>query len=240
MVPALILNRKQLPSKDQMVESRVVFNSANELLVYDYIMPFKWSEEDTAVTPDTVVNFLKDAPKELTVRINSSGGDVGAALAIYNQLLEHGNVTTIVDGYAFSSAGWLALAGQNRQICNGGLFMMHNPYTIGQVNSLASVENLKQRWESHRDSIVDIFTSRTSLKADDVKNMMEAETYLGAQESVNKGLFHSVRNGRPETAILNCLELPEAARNKVELPRPDIEALNRRMLNIRRNFGSGS
>lgn len=237
---SLILNRKQLPSKDQMVETRAVFNSANELLVYDYIMPFKWSEDDTSVTPDQVINFLKDAPQELTVRINSSGGDVGSALAIYNQLLEHGNVTTIVDGYAFSSAGWLALAGSNRQICNGGLFMMHNPYTVGHVNNLASIDNLKQRWESHRDSIVDIFTSRTSLKAEEVRNLMEAETYFGAQESVNKGLFHSVRNAKPETAILNCLELPETARNKVDLPRPEISELNRRMLNIRRNFGSGS
>lgn len=237
---SLILNRKQLPSKDQMVETRAVFNSANELLVYDYIMPFKWSEDDTSVTPDQVINFLKDAPQELTVRINSSGGDVGSTLAIYNQLLEHGNVTTIVDGYAFSSAGWLALAGSNRQICNGGLFMMHNPYTVGHVNNLASIDNLKQRWESHRDSIVDIFTSRTSLKAEEVRNLMEAETYFGAQESVNKGLFHSVRNAKPETAILNCLELPETARNKVDLPRPEISELNRRMLNIRRNFGSGS
>lgn len=237
----LVLNRKQLSDKSQMLETQVVFNAAgNELLVYDYIMPYKWNEDDPSVTPEMVTNFLKDAPKDLTVRINSSGGDVGSALAIYNQLLEHGNVTTIVDGYAFSSAGWLALAGNNRQICNGGLFMMHNPWTIGNVNNQASIDNLRQRWESHRDSIVDIFTSRTSLAAEEVRNMMEAETYLGAQEAVNKGLFHSVRNGRPENAMLNCLELPERARNMVELPRPDIAALNRRLLNLRRNFGSGN
>lgn len=233
----LVLNRKQLPSKDQMVETRAVFNSANELLIYDYIMPFKFSEDDPAVTPDQVINFLKDAPKELTVRINSSGGDVGSALAIYNQLLEHGNVTTIVDGYAFSSAGWLALAGNNRQICNGGLFMMHNPSTVAFVDSLQAIENCKQRWEAHRNSIIDIFTSRTPLKREDVSDMMEVETYLGAQDAVGRGLFHSVRNVRPDTAILNSFALPEAALSKADIPKPDLTDLNRRMLNLRRKFG---
>lgn len=232
----LVMNRRNLPS-GQTLECQVTFNEANELLIYDVIMPFKWSEGDTAVTPNDVMNFMKDAPADLTVRINSSGGEVGSALAIYNQLLEHkGKVTTVVDGYAFSSAGWLALAGQDRQICNGGLFMMHNPYLYDKIDSVEKIDTLKNRWETHRDSIVNIFTTRTSMKSEEVKNLMAAETYLSASEAVDKGLFHTVRNGKPETAMLNCLDVPAAALNKAEVPKANVQELRNRALNLKRQF----
>lgn len=233
---SLVLNRKGTPSGETL-ECRVTFNQSNELMIYDVIMPQKWYDGDTSVTPTEVVDFLKDAPADLTVRINSSGGEVGSALAIYNRLLEHpGKVTTIVDGYAFSSAGWLALAGSDRQICNGGLFMMHNPYLYARIDSLQEIDNVKNRWESHRNSIVDIFTTRTKMKSDEVTNLMAAETYLSASEAVDKGLFNSVRNGKPDTAILNCLHIPDAARNKVSITLPDVAVLKSRALNLRRNF----
>lgn len=233
---SLVLNRKSLPS-GEMLECRATFNEASELMIYDIIMPQKWYDGDTAVTPSEVLDFMKDAPADLTVRINSSGGEVGSALAIYNRLLEHkGTVNTIVDGYAFSSAGWLALAGSNRQICNGGLFMMHNPYLYEKIDSLETIENVKNRWETHRNSIVDIFTARTPMQPDDVKNLMAAETYFSASEAVQRGLFHNVRNAKPETAILNCLAIPQAAMNKVEIPRPDIASLRLRTLNLRKKF----
>lgn len=234
----LVLNRKTLPSGEQM-ETRASFNAQNELLIYDYILPQKYYDGDTSVTPSDVLNFLKDAPAELTVRINSNGGEVGSALAIYNQLLEHrGTVTTIVDGYAFSSAGWLALAGSNRQICNGGLFMMHNPYMYEKIDSQASAENAAKRWTAHRDSIKNIFTSRTPLKEEEVIDMLDKETYLSASEAVSKGLFHSVRNGKPETAMLNCLEIPREALNKAQVETPDLQSLRMRVLNVRRNLAN--
>lgn len=232
----LVVNRKPLGSGDRVLEARVAFNSSNELMIYDDIMPFKMYAEDTAVTPSDVLNFMKDAPTDLTVRINSSGGEVGSALAIYNRLLEHpGKVTTIVDGYAFSSAGWVALAGSDRQICNGGLFMMHNPYMYEKIDSESSAQNALNRWKSHRDSIVNIFTSRTSMTAEDVQNLMSKETYLSAQESVEKGLFNSVRNMKPETAMLNSLSIPKEALNKAHMERPDLKSLKLRTLNLRKN-----
>lgn len=233
---SLVLNRKSLPSGETL-ECRVTFNQSQELMIYDVIMPNKWYDGDTAVTPGEVLNFMKDAPTDLTVRINSMGGEVGSALAIYNRLLEHpGTVTTIVDGYAFSSAGWLALAGSNRMICNGGLFMMHNPYLYEKIDSMESIENVKNRWQSHRDSIVNIFTARTPMKAEEVTNLMSAETYMSAQEAVDKGLFNSVRNGKPDTAILNCLAIPPEALNKAEVPRVSLNDIRLRALNLRKKF----
>lgn len=232
----LVLNRKTLPNEQQ-IETTAAFNAEGELMIYDYILPQKYFEGDTAVTPAEVMNFMQNAPADLTVRINSSGGEVGSALAIYNQLLEHrGTVTTIVDGYAFSSAGWLALAGSNRQICNGSLFMMHNPYMYEKIDSAEAAQNAAKRWEAHRDSIKNIFTSRTSLTDAEVVDMMNKETYLSANEAVSKGLFHSVRNGKPETAMLNCLEIPREALNKAQIETPDLQSLRMRVLNVRKNL----
>jgi len=233
---SLVLNRKRMPTGDTL-ECTLALNASDELMIYDVIMPQRYDELDTAVTPADVMNFLKEAPKDLTVRINSSGGEVGSALAIYNQLLEHpGKVTTIVDGYAFSSAGWIALAGEDRQICNGGLFMMHNPYMYARIDSAKEMTNISNRWESHRKSIVDIFTSRTSMKAEEVSNLMEVETYLSASEAVGKGLFHTVRNGKPQTSLLNCLSLPEQALNKVVIDKPELTELRKRALNLRGTY----
>lgn len=231
---SIVLNSKPLDGS-RTLQTTAAFNN-DELCIYDSIVSEKWNPEDPYVTPDEVINFLKDAPSELTVRINSSGGEVGAAMAMYNRLLEHkGTVNTIVDGYAFSSAGWLALAGSNRQICNGGLFMMHNPYMYEVIDSLASIDAAKNRWEAHRNAIVNIFTSRTSMKAEEVQNLMEATTYYGAQEAVDKGLFHSVRNAQPQNAMLNCLKVPTEALNKAIMPAaPDLSELRRRALNARR------
>jgi len=231
---SIVLNSKPLDG-NRTLQTTAAFNN-DELCIYDSIVSEKWNPEDPYVTPDEVINFLKDAPSELTVRINSSGGEVGAAMAMYNRLLEHkGTVNTIVDGYAFSSAGWLALAGSNRQICNGGLFMMHNPYMYEVIDSLASIDAAKNRWSAHRDAIVNIFTSRTSMKAEEVQNLMEATTYYGAQEAVDKGLFHSVRNAQPQNAMLNCLKVPTEALNKAIMPEaPDLSELRRRALNARR------
>jgi ATP-dependent Clp protease protease subunit len=232
----LVLNTKRLPSGETLM-CKVVFNATKELLIYDYIMPHKYFDEDTAVTPSEVMDFLKDAPTDFSVRINSSGGAVGAAMTIYNRLLEHpGKVTTIVDGYAFSSAGWLALAGQERQICNGGLFMAHNPSLFTEVRNLRDIDDAKAQWVSNRQSIIDIFSARTAMNAEEISNMMDAETYMSAGEAVEKGLFHSVRNGKPDTAILNCLQIPQTAMNKVEMPKVDLAELQRKALNLRRKF----
>jgi ATP-dependent protease ClpP protease subunit len=231
---SIVLNSKPL-NGTHTLQTTAAFNN-DELCIYDMILSQKWNPDDPYVTPDEVINFLADAPSELTVRINSSGGEVGAAMAMYNRLLEHkGTVNTIVDGYAFSSAGWLALAGSNRQICNGGLFMMHNPYMFEEINSMASIKAAENRWSAHRDAIVNIFTSRTSMKADEVQNLMEDTTYFGAQEAVDKGLFHSIRNATPQTAMLNSLKVPQAALNKATMPAgPSVEELRRRALNARK------
>jgi hypothetical protein len=79
------------------------------------------------------------------------------------------------------------------------------------------------------------------MKADEVQNLMEVETYMSASEAVAKGLFNSVRNSKPDTAILNCLHIPDAVKNKADViiaqnPPIDMSALKLRALNLRKNF----
>jgi hypothetical protein len=118
--------------------------------------------------------------------------------------------------------------------------MMHNPYLYAKIDSLNEIQNVQNRWESHRNSIVDIFTTRTSMNEAQVKTLMEAETYMSASEAVTNGLFHSVRNAKPDTAILNCLHIPDVVKNRADISIAqnvvDVNALRIRALNLRKNF----
>ena len=69
---------------------------------------------------------------------------------------------------------------------------------------------------------------------------VSAETYMSASEAVTNGLFHSVRNSKPDTAILNCLHIPDAVKNRTDVTitqnEVDVKAIKLRALNLRKNF----
>jgi ATP-dependent protease ClpP protease subunit len=197
--------------------TNVGFDADRQLLIYDQIMPVNSSKGEW-ITPANVMNFLKDAPKQLTMRVNSAGGEVSAGLAIYNALREHGNVTAIIDGYAMSTAGWLTLAADHREICQNALFMAHNPYMLEEIGSLQAIQDVTNRWTAHKSAIRNIFTSRTNMSETEVDAMMDATTYLSADETVQKGICHTVRNGTPKTDVLNCLNIPAEALAKTVIP----------------------
>jgi len=203
-MPTLVLNRQEC-SHSHCVEQRLTLNGA-ELEIYDFIVPWKYDESDPSVTTQDITNVLKEVgdSEDLSVRINCRGGEVGTALAIYNRLRDHkGNVTTIVDGYAFSCAGWIAQAGDTRNIARGGIFMIHNPQMTPEIKSLQDIENVKNQWVAHQNSILDIFENRTSIPVEDVKNLMERETFLSSSDAIDQGFFDGLHEVDANLSALN-------------------------------------
>jgi ATP-dependent Clp protease protease subunit len=236
-MPSLVLNRKEV-SATHCVE-QVLNVSGSEIEIYDFIVPWKYDADDPGVATTDVTNALKEAEGDVTVRINSRGGEVGTALAIYNRLREHpGVVTTVVDGYAFSSAGWIAQAGEVRNIATGGIFMIHNPQMYPEIRSLSDIEGVKNQWEAHQKSIVDIFTERTSVSADDVMNLMEKETFLSAEDAVTAGFFDNIHKGKANLEALNYAPpstLPDSFKSHIpqvqnEIPMEDLKSQRNRLL----------
>ena len=209
---SVVINRKNV-SHTHNVETTLSVNQ-NEIELYDVIMPWKYGDEDPAVTPDDILNVLKEAEGDITLRINSRGGEVGSALPIYNRLksYEGGKKTAIVDGYAFSSAGWIPMACDERQIATGGIFMNHNPMMVSEITSLKDIEAVKSEWEAHHKSIVDIFEEATDISRQNIIDMMDKETYLSAEDAVNAGFFHSMHTNKAKLEALNYVSpntLPE-------------------------------
>lgn len=198
----IVLNRVSVGnnrSKEQVLN--VVGDNTVEL--YDTIVKWK-PDQESGVSDEAVTNLMGGLDGDITFRINSQGGDVGASLGIYNAIKSYnrGDTTGIVDGYAFSSAGWIPQACDNRKIATGGIFMTHNPQMRPPIGSLADIESVTNQWKAHKKSIVDIFTEATNLSGDKISDMMDATTWLSAEDAVNQGFFDSIE-GQADLAALN-------------------------------------
>ncbi len=169
-----------------------------ELLIYGEIVSEQWFEDETA--PKQFAESLAALNgKPLTLRINSPGGDVFAAQAIYNQLRDYpGAVTAKIDGLSASAATIITCAGDTVIMPSNALFMIHNPLTIAWGNA-DEMRKTADTLDTVRDSIVNVYLKRVGgkTKADDIKAMMDAETWLTAQEALDYGFVDSIDNETP-------------------------------------------
>lgn len=132
---------------------------------------------------------------DVTVNINSPGGDVFEGFTIYNLLVEHpAKVTVNIMGIAASAASIIAMAGDEIRMNLGTFMMVHNAWgmVVGNRHDLAEVAGTLAKIDG---AIVDIYEARTGTKRNDIEELMNAETYLSAKEAVEKG-FADIATGR--------------------------------------------
>lgn len=190
-----------MPSKFWQVKNEV--NGNSEILLYGPIAGESswWGDE---VTPRSFAEDLESlGGKDVTVRINSGGGDVFAAHAIHNQLVAYkGRVTVVIDGLAASAATIIAVAGDRIIMPSNALFMIHNP-AIGLSDYYGADELLKaaEALNAIKDSIVAAYRKRCKVSAEELAAMMDAETWMGAAECMEKGFVDEI-NGSV-TPVLN-------------------------------------
>lgn len=182
-----------MPSKFWQVKNEV--NGNSEILLYGPIAGESswWGDE---VTPK---NFAADLEslggRDVTVRINSGGGDVFAAHAIHNQLVAYkGRVTVVIDGLAASAATIIAVAGDRIIMPCNALFMIHNP-AIGLSDYYGADELLRvaEALNTIKDSIVAAYRKRCKASAEELAAMMDAETWMGAAECLEKGFVDEIQ-----------------------------------------------
>ncbi len=131
-----------------------------------------------------------DATK-IMVRINSIGGDLFGGLAIYNLLRNHGaEVTSIVEGLAASAASIVAMAGRT-VMGRGAMLMIHNPMTF----TIGDAEDHRQQadvLDKARDSLLAVYQAKTGKKAGELRKMLDAETWLTAEEAKREGFADEI------------------------------------------------
>lgn len=182
-----------MPSKFWQVKNEV--NGNSEILLYGPIAGERswWGDE---VTPRSFAEDLESLNgKDVTVRINSGGGDVFAAHAIHNQLVAYkGRVTVVIDGLAASAATIIAVAGDRIIMPSNALFMIHNP-AIGLSDYYGADELLKaaEALNTIKGSIVAAYCKRCKASAEELAAMMDAETWMGAAECLEKGFVDEIQ-----------------------------------------------
>ena len=173
----------------------------SELIIEGVIASESWYEDD--VTPKMFRDELKEHPGDVTVRVNSPGGDVSAGISIYNMLNEHeGNVTIKVDGLAASIASLIAMAGDKIVMLPGSMMMVHNPWTFaaGNADDMAQVVEML---EKTGESMIPIYSARTGQSEEKIKELLKAETWLTAQDAVDLGFADEAIE--PKTSLADAL-----------------------------------
>lgn len=129
---------------------------------------------------------IVDTPN-LTVRINSYGGDVSEGLAIYSLLSEFkGHLKTIVDGFACSAASVIFMAGEERVVPENGLLMIHNAWTEARGDSNV-MEKVAEDLRKVTQPSLNIYVKKTNLSEEEIKHKMDREEWITSQEAYEWG-----------------------------------------------------
>lgn len=158
-----------------------------------------WTGEPTEEAYIVASELLADldtlkTKDNITLHINSVGGDLYAGLAIYNRLKSlPANITTINDGLAASAASLIFQAGDTRKVNAGSNLMVHQAmgFLFGyyQLNDLNQVS---KQLRAANKTAVNVYAEASGRDADEIKRMVDAETWLTGQEAVEAGLADEV------------------------------------------------
>lgn len=160
--------------------------------LFDEISPKSFKEDLDAL----------GAIQELRVFINSEGGDVFAAQAIHSILSRHeARISVFIDGLAASSASIVAMAGDTITMPRNAIMMVHNPWTFG-IGDSAEFRKLAETLDQVRESIIAAYEDKTGLPHDRLIDLLEAETWMTAQEAVDLGFADEISQAREIAASL--------------------------------------
>ena len=157
-----------------------------------------WFDDD--VTPQLFKEDLLSGSGDITVWINSPGGDCVAAAQIYNMLMDYkGNVTVKIDGIAASAASVIAMAGTEVLMSPVSTMMIHNPATVamGDHNDMQkAIEMLNEV----KESIINAYEIKTGLSRAKLSHLMDSETWMNANKAIEFGFADGIisRNAFPE------------------------------------------
>lgn len=162
-----------------------------ELQVYDVIGSDFFGEGITVANFSDAIKQAGDY-QSIKLRINSPGGDVFEAVAIYNLLRSTGKpCNAVVEGLAASAASIIAMAGDKCTMGEGTLLMVHNAMMLAAGNA-DEMRKCADILDTVSGSIADIYASCTGMPKADVQKLMDAETWMDAQEAVDKGFADGI------------------------------------------------
>lgn len=164
-----------------------------------------WFDDD--VTPQLFKEELNGGNGNITVWINSPGGDCVAAAQIYNMLIDYkGDVTVKIDGIAASAASVIAMAGTKVLMSPVSMLMIHNPMTIAFGNK-GEMEKAISMLDEVKESIINAYEIKTGMSRAKLSHLMDSETWMDAHKAVELGFADDILNRSDTTDI----EVPQVS-----------------------------
>lgn len=215
-----------------------------EIWLYDEI---GYSFFGDGVTAKQFAKDIKGLGKvdNITVRINSPGGDVFDGLAMYNTLAQHpAKVTVYVDGLAASIASVIAMAGDTINMAENAMIMVHNAWGMSIGNS-RDMKEMADRLEKVDGSLITSYQNKTGLSIEEIMGLMDAETWMNAREALDLGFADNIVEELKMAAHFNLEKfrfknLPKITRGpapKSPSPDPQVELLKSRFAGIKQRHG---
>jgi len=171
------------------IEAKDDDNNA-EIIIYDVV---GWPYIDAF---DLIRNLGTIKAKNISVRINSPGGDVFDGVAIFNALKEHpAHVTTKIEGLAASIASIIALAGDEVQAHKNAMYMVHDPWVLAAGNQY-DLREIADILEKISGNMVDIYSQNSNIGKKEIREMLKAETWFTAKEAKERGFIDTIIDGK--------------------------------------------
>lgn len=213
-----------------------VMGSAGDdtITMYDMIGSDGWSEGVTAKRIGAALRSI--GSRDVTVSINSPGGDFFEGLAIYNLLREHPHKVTVkVVGLAASAASVIAMAGDEIQVAKSGFLMIHNAWSvvIGNRHDLRSAAEVMDQFDA---SMAGLYAQAAGITDKEAAALMDAETWMTGQAALDAGFATALLSADEVVAEQDKTNSALAAKRKVDsllakqgMPRSERRALIEQM-----------
>lgn len=180
--------------------------------------------DEGAITANRFAWLMQQASGEdVTIHINSCGGDVFDANAMAETIRAYkGNVTASIEGLAASAASYFALTADRVEMNPSALLMIHNPWGLCQGDS-ADMRKTADMLDKVRETIVGQYVRRTGMQATDVAELMDKETWFGAQEALELGFVDELTEAMPIAACATADALSRFKNKPADLAPATVE-----------------
>lgn len=186
--------------------SLVKENQTATINIYGDITSWAWFDDEiSASILSKQLEALTDV-EQIDVFINSYGGEVAEGLAIYNALRRHkAKIRTVCDGFACSIASVIFMAGDERVMNEASLLMIHNAWTYASGNA-AELRKQAEDLEKITQASVEAYKAHSSLSEEEIKALMDAETWILPNEAMEYGFATSVNKTETKNASQNAFK----------------------------------
>ncbi len=172
-----------------------------DIFIFGDITSWEWLESD--ISSYTLSRMIRDMDaEEITVHINSYGGEVKEGLAIYNSLKNHSaKIRTVCDGFACSAASVVFMAGSERLMNPASLLMVHNAWSSASGNA-AELRKAADDLDVISETAAEAYKTRINISEETLEDLLDNETWITPQNAVDWGFATGILE-EPAAAGIN-------------------------------------